>query len=125
MVNIEKHKIEIETCKIDHEKRDNTFTVAVLEQASEVAKELQEYRAAEEQGLLLRLPCKVGDEVYYINFSQGKVEEDTVMEFSLETFDWYVRLRHSKWVHLDIFKINFYPTKEEAEQKLASMQKGE
>ena len=90
-----------------------------------VLTKLADYADAEEQGVLLRLPCKVGDVVYYINFCQGKVEEDTVMEFSLDTFDWYVRLRHSKWVHSDVFKINFYLTKEEAEQKLASMQEGE
>lgn len=91
------------------------------EYLQEIVKKLADYEDAEEQGLLLRLPCKVGDVVYYINFSQGKVEEDTVMEYSLETFDWYVRLRHSKWVHLDMFKINFYLTKEEAEQKLSEM----
>lgn len=89
----------------------------------EAVDKLADYEDAEEQGLLLRLPCNVGDVVYYINFSQGKVEEDTVMEFSSETFDWYARLRHSKWVHLDMFKINFYLTKEEAEQKLAEMRK--
>ena len=55
MVNIEKHLIEVEACRKDHINRDNTFTVAVLEQAYEVAKELQKYRDAEEQGLLLRL----------------------------------------------------------------------
>lgn len=86
--------------------------------------ELQRLRDAEEQGLLLRLPCKVGDTVYYINFSQGKIEEDTVMEFSLEFCDWYVRLKNLKWVHLDRFKHNFYLAKEEAEKKRAEM-KGE
>ena len=29
-------------------------------------KKLKEYEDAEEQGLLLRLPCKVGDTIYYI-----------------------------------------------------------
>ena len=97
----------------------------ICEHLNKAIVKLKSYEDAEEQGLLLRLPCKVGDVVYYINFCQGKVEEDTVMEFSLDTFDWYVRLRHSKWVHSDVFKINFYLTKEEAEQKLASMQEGE
>ena len=31
----------------------------------ELQKELQSYKDAEEQGLLLRLPCKVGDWLYY------------------------------------------------------------
>ncbi|MBR2408943.1 MAG: hypothetical protein IKB07_08305 [Lachnospiraceae bacterium] len=85
----------------------------------EVQKKLKEYETSEEQGLLLRLPCGVGDTVYYINFYQKKIEEDTVMEFSLETYDWYVRLRQNKWVILDMFKINFYLTREEAESALA------
>ena len=81
--------------------------------------ELYDYRKAEEQGLLLRLPCGVGDTVYYINFYQRKIEEDTVMEFSLETYDWYVRLRQNKWVILDMFKKNFFLTRKEAESALA------
>ena len=52
MVNIEKHLLEIETCKKDHLKRDNSFTVAVLEQAYEVAKELQKHQTDKEEGLL-------------------------------------------------------------------------
>lgn len=38
--------------------------------------ELKQYRDLEEQGLLLRLPCKVGDTVYYI--SEGFIEPCTV-----------------------------------------------
>lgn len=35
-------------------------------QSAEYLEELKEYRKAEEQGLLLRLPCKVGSEVWYV-----------------------------------------------------------
>lgn len=35
-------------------------------QVSEYLKELKQYRDLEEQGRLLKLPCKVGDDVYYI-----------------------------------------------------------
>lgn len=38
--------------------------------------ELKQYRDLEEQGLLLRLSCKVGDTVYYI--SEGFIEPCTV-----------------------------------------------
>lgn len=37
------------------------------EQVVEMAKELGEYKKLEEQGLLLKLPCKVGDTVYCIH----------------------------------------------------------
>jgi len=39
----------------------------------EVQKKLKEYETAEEQGLLLRLPCKVGDTVYIIQ-SNGQIK---------------------------------------------------
>lgn len=80
-------------------------------------KELKAYRDAEEQGLLFRLPCKVGDKVYVIaeewedcylpNSKYYEIYEDT---FSLYMFE-------------DVGECVFL-TKEEAEQKLAEM-KGE
>lgn len=36
------------------------------EQLAEWLEELKSYKALDEQGLLVRLPCKVGTEVYYI-----------------------------------------------------------
>lgn len=39
--------------------------------------EFNEYKNLEEQGLLLRLPCKVGDTVYLIEDFMGKVIENT------------------------------------------------
>lgn len=50
-----------------------TFDLDVTCQPSEmkkilkIAEKLKEYEDLEEQGLLLRLPCKVGDELYRIN----------------------------------------------------------
>lgn len=59
-----------------------TFDLDVTCQPSEmkkilkIAEKLKEYEDLEEQGLLLRLPCKVGDTVYYI--SEGFIEPCTV-----------------------------------------------
>ena len=41
-----------------------------------IIEKLAQYEELEEQGLLLRLPCKVGDTVYYI--SEGFIEPCTV-----------------------------------------------
>ena len=73
-----------------------------------VMKKLAEYEDAEEQGLLLRLPCKVGQTIYYILGIPTKtpcIIEETVFDLS------------------DIDKIGktFFLTKEEAEQALAKM----
>ena len=76
---------------------------------------LKEYVELEEQGLLLRLPCKVGDKVYCFcstfDFEEAKVNCEIIEEeFELAM--------------LEDFGKTVFLTKEEAEQKLAEM-KGE
>lgn len=48
----------------------------------EQEKELEEYRKAEKQGLLLRLPCKAGDRVYLTDVSD-EIVEGLVTEISI------------------------------------------
>ena len=48
------------------------YTIAVkgkiyYDEVAEIAERLAEYEDAEEDGLLVRLPCKVGDKVYCVN----------------------------------------------------------
>ena len=72
-------------------------------------KKLQEYEDADEQGLLLRLPCKVGDSIYSV------IEDGlTIIELKF-SLDFYVRRKN------DIGKTVFL-TKAEAEQKLKEME---
>jgi hypothetical protein len=47
-------------------KENGTFTGLELTKLSIMQKELKKYKDLEEQGLLVRFPCKVGTEVYYI-----------------------------------------------------------
>lgn len=75
---------------------------------------LKAYEDAEEQGVLLRLPCKVGDKVYCIrsslDFENGKIQREViVVKFGLEML-------------CDIGYAVFL-TKEEAEQALERMEK--
>lgn len=44
---------------------------------------LAEYEDAEEQGLLVRLPCKVGDTVWTINRGKQAIYEQVVTGFSI------------------------------------------
>lgn len=74
-------------------------------QLAEWLEELKSYKEAEEQGLLVRLPCKVGTEVYYILGIPNKTPcaiDKCVFELS------------------DIDKIgeSLFLTREEAEKKL-------
>ena len=47
--------------------------------------DLLAYKDLEEQGLLIKLPCKVGDTVYYVNLS-NKVINYTVSGFKVDCF---------------------------------------
>ena len=55
---------EVQEEDLENFKRDiNTIESYIWE----IVKELKQYRDAEEQGLLLRLPCKVGDTFWELN----------------------------------------------------------
>ena len=70
-------------------------------------KQLEEYKTLEEQGLLLRLPCKVGDIVYLIKSDREIVPRTADMQFLGVLWDDYGK----EW----------FLTQAEAEQKLKEM----
>ena len=81
------------------------------------------YEDAEEQGLLLRLPCKVGDTVYWLSNwycigNKYKVTEEKVENFGYDGEDIYVGLGYGK---NGVYNQRVFLTKEEAEQALADM----
>ena len=82
-------------------------------QVKEYLEELKRYRDLEEQNLLLRLPCKVGDTVYKI-INQRDSFDDTVYQIvSTTIFELSMINKIGKTVFL---------TKAEAEQKLKEME---
>lgn len=97
-------------------------------QVAEWLKKLKAYEQAEEDGLLIRLPCKVGDTVYIVNrywIDEGHIcgiaESDDVDCFCYKVYcdpDCY------DMVALVEFNKTWFLTEAEAEQALAKM-KGE
>lgn len=84
---------------------------------SMAVKKLGEYEDAEEQGLLLRLPCKVGDKIYrfwYVCNTAYRIQEHTI-----KTLSHVVALMED-----GAFGDTAFLTKQEAERALAKM-KGE
>ena len=91
---------------------------------------LADYEDVEEQGLLLRLPCKVGDTVWYIDEDD---DDDYPLEFIITKIDVeendYLRYHAREkdncgkigFIKDDIGKTVFL-TQEEAEQALAEME---
>ena len=55
--------------------------IEALEMAIEALEKVEEYKHLEEQGLLLRLPCKVGDKLYAI--SDTRIAECTCCEIKI------------------------------------------
>lgn len=88
-----------------------------------VLEKLGEYEDAEEQGLLLRLPCKVGDTVYrlipktYRHIEPLKVRKFVICENGL----CFVTEKTSFHYSCDEFEEFIFLTQEEAEQALKQM----
>lgn len=101
---------------------------------------LGKYEDADEQGLLLRLPCGIGDDVYFIpsetnyklNILQGCYESNRVYHQNVEkmTFTpngWYLECDKDIEYATDhilidkLYKETWFLTKAEAEQKLKEM----
>ena len=95
----------------------------VLEVAIKALEEIQTYCDAEEQGLLLKLPCKVGDTVYrLIPTTYRHIESLMIRKFVLtdKCFCFRTEKTNINYSCADFGKTIFL-TKEEAEQALKQM----
>jgi hypothetical protein len=121
--------IEVQEEDLENFKRDiNTIGSYIWD----IVKELKQYRDAEEQGLLLRLPCKVGDTAYYVH--REYLEDidkwiNTIDEVEVDSFVININIFANVSLYvcgerfgktLTPYKTLFF-TKEEAEQALAKM----
>lgn len=97
-----------------------------LKDVAELLEELKSYKGLEEQGLLVRLPCKVGDDLYCI--VNGEVKKLKVHSFGVPDFE----ITDIEFKYVDGFKIvrfvgevgkTVFLTREEAEKKLEEMKK--
>lgn len=93
----------------------------------QVFKKLADYEDLEEQGLLVRLPCKIGDILYCI--VNGEVKKLKVHSFGVPDFE----ITDIEFKYVDGFKIvrfvgevgkTVFLTREEAEKKLEEMKNG-
>ena len=86
------------------------------------ADEWNEYKQLDEQGLLLRLPCKVGDTVYRIE--NGKITQTEITKYDIYA-DGSIWFSFSTSLSLPIskFKTCIFFTQAEAEKKLKEMER--
>lgn len=67
---------------------DITCQPSEMKKILKIAEKLKCYEDAEEQGLLLQLPCKVGDKIFLDFAGFGKdIDEFTVKDFHLDCFE--------------------------------------
>lgn len=83
------------------------------------------YEDAEEQGMILRLPCKVGDKVFYVDSIRKFVDECEIRRIKCESLDERhmgitLEMIGSLWhcVRAELIGNDIFLTKEEAEKEL-------
>ena len=125
-----------------HGSEDSDYCPAYDKAVLMLLEELKQYRIAEDQGLLLRLPCKVGDAIYEIGYDyKGRKYineiEMVIISANYGDLDWdknehkirsaYV-VGNLKGTNIGVdvdfcdFGRTVFLTKEEAEQALARME---
>lgn len=77
---------------------------------------LKDYEDLEEQGLILKLPCKVGDTVYYIE--DGEICELVVYSYDIRPLQKFVRSCNGTRLNFKQFGKTVFLTREEAEEAL-------
>ena len=92
---------------------------------SDLREKLKQYEDLEEQGLFLRLPCKIGDTVYLIrelcDLKGTKVVSDfTVCRFELRKLQQFVVDFEGHRLNIANFGKTIFLTKGEAEKALAN-----
>lgn len=108
----------------------------VSDYASKVLTKLAAYEDAEEQGLLLRLPCNVGDKIFIDFAGFGKdIDKFTVKDFHLDCFEDGETILYCDYEsndktlsgQIDVMEFGktVFLTREEAEAKLAEMEGAE
>lgn len=102
---------------------------------AELREKLKHYEDAEEQGLILRLPCKVGDKIFLDFAGFGKdIDEFTVKDFHLDCFEDGETILFCDYEsndstlsgQIDVMEFgkSVFLTRDEAEAKLAEMEGG-
>ena len=87
-------------------------------------RKLADYEDKEEQGLLISLPCTVGDTIYLVDFEEKEYDEATVWSIEIDTKDNRILINSDYEVGTYAFDNYVFYSKAEAEEALARM-KGE
>ena len=97
-----------------------------LKDVAELLEELKSYKEAEEQGLLVRLPCKVGDILFRINKgARNPIIKMKVSQITMTSKSYNIKAIEEDYGEVffsDVIGIKVFLTREEAEKKLEEVQ---
>ena len=91
----------------------------------EILTKLADYEDLEEQGRLIKLPCKVGDTIYYINPNENTINKLVIYSFDIRPLQRFASDYRGTRLNFNKFGKTVFLTKSEAEAKLAEMKKNE
>ena len=97
---------------------DNEYSKANY---NKILTKLGDYEDLEEQGRLIKLPCKVGDTVYYINPNENTTNELVVYSFAIRPLQHFACDYMGARLNFNQFGKTVFLTKEEAEAKLKEL----
>lgn len=102
------------------------------EKIAAILKKLAEYEDLEEQGRLVKLPCKVGDTVYGINTDRNIVSALKIISVKIYSYAIYFNYQLIDGIYKNIVSFTDFDigktvflTKSEAEAKLKELKGGE
>lgn len=88
-----------------------------------ICQRLKLYEDLDEQSLLLRLPCKVGDRLYKIDYDYlGNIISDTVHSIHILRNTVYLEMKYWHDISLSEVGKTIFLTQAEAEQKLKEVE---
>ena len=103
----------------DVERGKLLHALAAYEEAGLTPKRISELAAAEKDGRLVVLPCKVGDTMYYTDYVVDTVKECTVFSFEfreeVDVTDKRIWFREGGWLQIKSIGECLFLTPEEAE----------
>ena len=111
------------------------FSKSALESIHQVLRELKEYKDLIEQGLMIELPCRVGDVIYEANLKRNIVSKYSITRISTSVkghysinMDWVLLegvYSNTLGFNADAIGKSVFLTREEAEEKLKEMERDE
>ena len=103
---------------------DITCEPSEIKKILKLAEKLKDYEDAAEQGLLLRLPCKVGSNIYRI--TDDGVDVAVCREIRVADEEMYIEsVTLCDWISFDEIGKTVFLSEAEAEAKLAEMEGAE